>query len=51
MDRLCITQEPVTAPQTDREEAGRVLRTLEVELARNVVASCSDSDVVTVWAP
>lgn len=32
----------------DKEEAGRVPRTLEVELTRDLVDSCSAGDVVTV---
>jgi hypothetical protein len=34
--------------QADKEEAGRVPRTLEVELTRDLVDSCSAGDVVTV---
>ena len=33
--------------QADKEEAGRVPRTLEVELTRDLVDSCSAGDVVT----
>ena len=34
--------------QADKEEAGRVPRTLEIELTRDLVNSCSAGDVVTV---
>lgn len=34
--------------QADKEEVGRVPRTLEVELTRDLVDSCSAGDVVTV---
>ena len=34
--------------QADKEEAGRVPRTLEIELTRDLVDSCSAGDVVTV---
>ncbi|DBA93068.1 TPA: DNA replication licensing factor mcm8, variant 3 [Trebouxia sp. C0005] len=34
--------------QADKEEAGRVPRTLEVELTRDLVDSCSAGDLVTV---
>ena len=33
--------------QADKEEVGRVPRTLEVELTRDLVDSCSAGDVVT----
>lgn len=34
--------------QADKEEIGRVPRTLEIELTRDLVDSCSAGDVVTV---
>ena len=33
--------------QADKEEVGRVPRTLEVELTRDLVGSCSAGDVIT----
>ena len=44
-----MAQEPGIACQTDKE-AGRVLGTAEVELARKLVDNCSDSDAVTFGA-
>ena len=44
----CIPTVMQELSQADKEEAGRVPRTLEVELTRDLVDSCSAGDVVTV---